>query len=372
MSLNLGGWSIPTTHDPQQAGQPTSIGPGDRDLALTWGDTAVAQVSTLTYSGSSAISYTVPLVLPDGTSTSIVFTGGASDTATATALVAAIDANNAVGAWLTATSSAGVVTLTASTAGTAGAFTVTASADCTAATPTAASDGATLAFDRLVGVDPATRTARLPVLTAQADTITCTYTSGSPTITVSISSPFDAFPPIIATATAATSATATATAVAAAVNAAAPASTVIATSAAGVVTLTSEVNGHPITTSVYVTGAGATAVAATSPLRTDDLRRELAGVALISGAFERTAPGVAPVIPPGAGIRVRAIGSVAASIADTPNAVGQVWVANTGIMYAAAGSGRIPLPTDVARITAYNSTTQVADIALNFTAVNSL
>ena len=217
----------------------------------------------------------------------VTVTTGANVTEIAANLVAAIDAEPAVRGQVSASSLAGVITLTGLTPGLA--YTLTEDdAEIALASVSTAASAAPIPFGRLClddgphpdgGPTRLGKLAQLSAFTAQVSTLTVTFAAGNYSIVVVDKATGRILADVVVPGN--TDDNTTASDIEAALAAALPANTVDESVATNVVTLTAEVAGFEFEVTVSTTGAGAIALANTTPAsEATSLARAAAGVSM--------------------------------------------------------------------------------------------
>jgi hypothetical protein len=317
------------------------------------------QVSTLTV--DSAVASTVYTWTFEGVEYTVTSpASGATVTTIAAQIVAEMQGSPVAGAAATFESAVGVVTITGLQPGQS--FSLSDSdANLTSATVTSAASAGTVAFGRglLRGdwdADDGIQFAKLPVstaLTAQVTTLTITY-SANAVYNVIITVRGVTYPiPVLAD----TNSDTTATAIRAAINAAMPASTVIATGATNVVILTAEVAGQAFI--VSATSQDPTDVAIVATTAGTDLGGIL-GIPALFGVSQRNAAvpyaevdDTDAVYPANSVMSVVRKGVIAVTYSTLPAIGDAVYLetsgASAGLFFTTGSSTRVWLPPSLAR-----------------------
>ena len=298
----------------------------------------------------------------NGQAISVVAASGV-DTAIASQLAAAINAEPLAGAVCVAVASGADIVCTGRTPGLAWAATESDAKLSVAATQEAASAdpvafGVAIKDTGYNGAEPERTGALAKGFTAQVATLDYTYQSGS-TLGARIYEVRGAERHLLADAQVAqaTSKNASTTALVDQLNAALPADSVLAANAGASgyeLTLTAEVAGLEIAVEVYSddhAGSAPSVAATTGPSQATSLGRAFAGVSLYDAASEAPSVGAgAGQYAANAGMVVGFEGDIWVASSETPAQGGTVYVdVSTGLFYATAGASRVALSRDTAR-----------------------
>jgi len=357
MALSAGFGLADTTAQPAAAqnGSPVSGDPSMYRSAVWQGGTTI-NVWTLTIGSAANQDYGFDIVTPSGESFSPRFTRAGSET-TAQIAEAVQDAARAIPgltAWADVTASASTVVITAQLPGTAGALAVTeALANQTLAETTAAADGQSLPLGRLVaqdGFDGATPIAKPlgDVLSAQSATVTVVYEAGVIYVATingeSIGIGAD------------TDSATTAAIIVDALAAVTPDNVTITDNSDGTFDVDADIPGVSFTLDVGVNGAATTGTISiagdAAPTAANDLGLALLGISRLDAACPKPMDDGAPAWPDGDAAVLQTSGGIFCAISGTHTAGGDLFVdvsggANDGLLFAASGANRCPIPSSL-------------------------